>query len=146
MAAVGRTSCALSDFDWGFGVFEEDWPRYQRSVLRQSAFMSGLAHGSRLRMRLNRHVIERRSDDPARLVRADLQALRELPESMAAYSVTRAEARIAHLAGKPEHPPLPVAAVLLTVVLVAGLSVALAWLANPHQVWELICVLCPWLT
>jgi Zn-dependent protease with chaperone function len=67
-----------------------------------------------------------------------------MPAGMAALSAT--EARIAHLAGTPEHPPLPVAAVILSAGLVTGLSVALAWLANPHQVWELICALCPWLT
>jgi Zn-dependent protease with chaperone function len=66
-----------------------------------------------------------------------------MPVGLPALSAT--EARIAHLAGTPERAPLPVAAALLSAGLIAGLGVALAWLANPHQVWELVCALCPWL-
>lgn len=63
---------------------------------------------------------------------------------MAALSAT--EARIAHLAGNPQRASVSVAAALMSVGLTAGFALALAWLANPHQIWEFICALCPGLT
>ena len=67
-----------------------------------------------------------------------------MPAGLAPLSAT--EARIAHLAGRPERPPVPWAAALMTVGLLGGLGVALAWLASPEQVWGLVCALCPGLS
>jgi Zn-dependent protease with chaperone function len=67
-----------------------------------------------------------------------------MPVGMAALSAT--EARIAHLAGTPERTTVSVAATLTSAGLISGLGLALAWLGNPHEVWELICALCPGLT
>jgi Zn-dependent protease with chaperone function len=67
-----------------------------------------------------------------------------IPAGMAALSAT--EARIAHLAGKPERATVSVVATLTSAGLMSGLGLALAWLGNPHEVWEFICALCPGLT
>ncbi len=67
-----------------------------------------------------------------------------MPAGMAALSAT--EARIAHLAGKPEHSTVSVTAALTSAGLVGGFGLALAWLANPREVWELVCALCPGLS
>jgi hypothetical protein len=67
-----------------------------------------------------------------------------MPAGIAALSAT--EARIAHLAGKPQRAAVSVAAALMSVGLSAGFALSLAWLASPHQIWELICALCPGLT
>ena len=67
-----------------------------------------------------------------------------MPAGMAALSAT--EARIAHLAGKPERTTVSGVATLTTAGLMSGLGLALAWLGNPHEVWELICALCPGLS
>jgi Zn-dependent protease with chaperone function len=75
---------------------------------------------------------------------AALSAPTLLPAGLASLSAT--EARIAHLAGRSERLPIPYLATLVTLALLAGLGLALAWLARPEQVWELLCALCPWLS
>lgn len=67
-----------------------------------------------------------------------------MPAGLAPLSAT--EARIAHLAGRPERPTVPWSAGLITAGLIGGLGVALARLASPEQVWEVVCALCPGLT
>lgn len=52
------------------------------------------------------------------------------------------EARIAHLAGRPAGPRVPLMASLATLGLVAGLGMALAWLASTDQVGDMVCTLC----
>jgi Zn-dependent protease with chaperone function len=52
------------------------------------------------------------------------------------------EARIAHLSGRPASPRVPLMASLATLGLVAGLGMALAWLAGADQVGEVVCTLC----
>ncbi|MGH2616626.1 MAG: M56 family metallopeptidase [Thermomicrobiales bacterium] len=70
-----------------------------------------------------------------------LTATSVMPAGLAPLSAT--EARIAHLAGRSERPTVPFAAGLMTVGLMGGLGLALAWLASPEQLRELICALCP---
>jgi Zn-dependent protease with chaperone function len=57
--------------------------------------------------------------------------------------LTATEARIAHLVGRPEHPTVPIVAGLATMGLIAALGLAVAWLARPEEVWEIVCALCP---
>jgi beta-lactamase regulating signal transducer with metallopeptidase domain len=52
------------------------------------------------------------------------------------------EARIAHLVGRRAAPRVPLVASLATLGLVAGLGMALAWLAGPDQVGDVVCALC----
>lgn len=72
---------------------------------------------------------------------AVLTAAPARPAGLAALSAT--EARIASLVGTPQRAPLPVGVSVLNFGLLAGLAFALSWLANPHQVWEILCALCP---
>jgi Zn-dependent protease with chaperone function len=75
---------------------------------------------------------------------AALSAPSLLPAGLAPLSAT--EARIAHLAGRSAQTTVPYWETLVTMVLLTGLGLALAWLARPEQVWELLCTLCPWLS
>ncbi len=64
-----------------------------------------------------------------------------LPAGMAALGAT--EARIAHLAGKPHVPALPRDAILATMATFCVGGIVAVSLATPHQLWELVCTLCP---
>jgi Zn-dependent protease with chaperone function len=52
------------------------------------------------------------------------------------------EARIGFLTGRPTAPRVPLVVGLATLGLVAGLGMALAWLASPDHVGEMVCTLC----
>jgi len=52
------------------------------------------------------------------------------------------EARIGHLTGRPAAPRVSLMVGLATLGLVAGLGMALAWLASPDHVGEMVCTLC----
>jgi beta-lactamase regulating signal transducer with metallopeptidase domain len=65
------------------------------------------------------------------------------PLAVAVAALSPTEERIAHLAGWPAPRTRPVATLLATFGLIAALSVALHSLATPHQIWELVCAVCP---
>jgi Zn-dependent protease with chaperone function len=75
---------------------------------------------------------------------AALSAPSALPAGLAPLSAT--EARIAHLSGRSARPSVPYLATLVTMALLAGLGITMAWLARPEEAWELLCTLCPWLS
>jgi serine/threonine protein kinase/tetratricopeptide (TPR) repeat protein len=102
LAAAVRIACVSGNYAWAQRLLDQDWPRFQRSMVRRSAFMSGLAHAARLRFLLQRHVTEQRDGDVESLIASDLKALARLPKAMAAFAVTRARARVAYVKG--DHP------------------------------------------
>jgi hypothetical protein len=101
MIAVMRVASSTGDFAWAEQILLHDWPAWQRSAVRSSAFMSLLARGAHMRLVLNQHVIERRSGDPAQLVKEDLRAVARSPFAAwrSAWS-TVVHGRLALMAGQ----------------------------------------------
>jgi hypothetical protein len=71
--------------------------------MRMSAFMSLLTIGGKMRYVVNRHVIERRSDDVEKLLRWEMKAAKSIPLPEAQVSLPiRTQARLDFLAGRRE--------------------------------------------
>jgi serine/threonine protein kinase/tetratricopeptide (TPR) repeat protein len=101
MIAVMRTACGGHDYSWAEPWLEDAWQQWKRSPARLSAFTSMVALGARLRYLVNRHVIERRTEDLEAVVRADLKAARSVPfEDWRVGLLARTHARLDYLAGR----------------------------------------------
>ncbi|MET0391039.1 MAG: protein kinase [Polyangiales bacterium] len=99
MVGVLRVACALEDFAWAEDILAEMWPRFARSMVRDSV-LALLAYGAHGRFLLNRHVVQRRSDDPRRLLRSDLRGLHNAPATLSPATYTRLQARLAYITGE----------------------------------------------
>jgi hypothetical protein len=103
MISVMRAMCGTHDYTWSEAWFEDAWKQWEKSLVRRSAFMNMLAYGVRLRYLVNRHVVERRTEDLEDVVRADLKTASRSPfEEARVGVVTRTRARLAYLAGRRE--------------------------------------------
>lgn len=100
MIAVMRTSCGTHDYVWSEAWLEAAWKEWKRSPVRLSAYMSMLAISARLRFLINRHVVERRSENLADVVRVDLKAADRMPFEEAVGLTARVKARLEFLAGR----------------------------------------------
>jgi serine/threonine protein kinase len=101
MISVMRASCSTHDYSWAEEWLEVAWKQWKRSPTRLSAFMSMLAVGSRIRYLINRHVVERRTENLEAVVRADLKVARGIPfEEGRLALMARTHARLEFLAGR----------------------------------------------
>jgi serine/threonine protein kinase len=101
MISVMRTACGTHDYAWSEAWLEAAWKQWKHSPVRLSAYTSMLAISVRLRFLINRHVVERRTEDLAAVVRADLKAASQMPFEEGRVGLTaRVNARLDFLAGR----------------------------------------------
>src|SRR5262249_26370300 len=88
------------DFAWAESVLDDLWPRYERSLVRHSSYLSYLLRVNLARFILNRHVVRGESGNPRAAVRKHLRWLsRSAPDPLRKPSRARIEARLAFLRG-----------------------------------------------
>jgi serine/threonine protein kinase len=103
MISVMRVACSTHDYAWAEPWLERAWEEWKKSIVRRSAFMNLLAYGARLRYLVNRHVVERRTENLEDVLRADLKAAARTPfEEGRVGIVARTRGRLAYLAGRRE--------------------------------------------
>jgi eukaryotic-like serine/threonine-protein kinase len=103
MVSVMRVACGTHDYAWAEPWLEQAWEQWKKSIVRRSAFMNLLAYGARLRYLVNRHVVERRTENLEDVLRADLKAASRTPfEEGRKGIVARTRARIAFMEGRRE--------------------------------------------
>jgi hypothetical protein len=101
MVALMRASCSTSDFAWGEPWLERAWSDWKRSPVRLVAFLSFHAISTRLRYLVNRHLVERRTENLETVVKAELKAMAKLPfDEHCAAVVGRTKARLEFIAGR----------------------------------------------
>jgi tetratricopeptide (TPR) repeat protein len=97
LAATMRVATATRDFAWGDRYCDETWSLYLRSLVRRSAFLAHVLHEYRVRLLLNRHVVQGGASSPEALVRDDLRALAKLPLRSSKVMAVHTHARLALL-------------------------------------------------
>jgi ATP/maltotriose-dependent transcriptional regulator MalT len=93
LSAVMTAASSTGEFDWAEAYLRDVWPAYEQSMIRKNATLAFLVHTCRARMLLNRHAIQRGSDDPANLVHEDDRAISK-------FLLPSAKAQQMHLRGR----------------------------------------------
>ena len=95
-----RVGCATAEHDWALEQLNDDYQRYQRSILRRGGPFALIVPALHARLLLNRAVARGHSAaETATLVATDLRALRRFKGTAAAAVRARTRARLKLLAG-----------------------------------------------